>query len=394
MVLSNNDGCVIARSDEAKALGIVMGTPAYMSEPLFNQHGVKVFSSNYTLYGDLSDRVMKTLASFVPKLELYSIDEAFLDMSELNYTDLLQLGMTIKKTVLKNIGIPVTVGIAPTKTLAKMANRYAKKRFKELGVYYAANDELIDEMLCNTEVGDIWGIGEKYAILLRKNGVQTAKDVTRLPAEWMRTNMSVVGLRMWHELQGMASIEWEYEPKQKKNICTSRSFGKLTNDYAVVKEALCNYAAACALKLRNQKSVCKSIHVFVSTNPHKIEMQQYQHSITIVCETPTNSTGEIIAYAVKGLDIVYRHDNYYYMKCGVMVLDLMAEAVVQGNMFEVRDRTREKEVLQTMDKLNVLMGKDTVRMASQKFERRYRLRAEHLSRKYTTDINQILTVKI
>src|SRR5687767_4759950 len=166
VVLSNNDGCVIARSDEAKALGIVMGTPAYMSEGLFRKNDVYVFSSNYTLYGDLSERVMKTLTLFV----LYSIDEAFLDMGELVYSDLLKLGITIRKTVMQNIGIPVTIGIAPTKTLAKMANRYAKKKFKDVGVFYAANDTLINEMLEFTEVEDIWGIGRQYALLLRKNG--------------------------------------------------------------------------------------------------------------------------------------------------------------------------------------------------------------------------------
>ena len=394
VVLSNNDGCVIARSDEAKALGIVMGTPAYMIENTLQEHNVKVFSSNYTLYGDLSDRVMKTLASFVPKIELYSIDEAFLDMSELAYTDLLKLGLTIRRTVMQNIGIPVSVGIAPTKTLAKMANRYAKKKFKNVGVFYAANQALLDEMLTQTEVGDIWGVGNRYALLLRKNNIFTAKDITTLPADWMRQHMTAVGLRMWHELQGMASIAWEYEPPGKKNICTSRSFGKLTNDLSVLKEAVSNYAALCALKLRKQKSVCKSVHVFVSTNPHKTELKQYQHSITIICQTPTNLTGEIIGYALKGLEIIFKPKDYLYMKCGVMVLDLQDEDTIQVSMFDRKERAKDKVIMATMDKLNAAMGRDTVRMAVQRFDRRYRLRAEHLSKKYTTDINQLLKIKI
>ncbi len=394
VVLSNNDGCVISRSDEAKALGIVMGTPSYMSEDTFKKHSVKVFSSNYTLYGDMSERVMKTLAGFVPRLELYSIDEAFLDMSDLDYFDLLQLGNTIRKTVVQNIGIPVCVGIAPTKTLAKMANRYAKKKQKDVGVFYAANEKLINEMLEFTAVSDIWGVGHQYALLLEKNGINTAKDVTSLPADWMRENMSVVGLRMWNELKGTPSIEWEFEPKAKKNICTSRSFGKLTNDYSLVKEAISNHAAACALKLRKQKSVCTEVHVFISTNPHKLDHKQYHHSITIQCETATNLPNEIIGYALKGLDIIYKHNEYFYMKCGVMVFNIISENTIQGNIFNIKSREKEKILAKVMDKVNAYMGKDTVRMAVQRFERRYKLRADHLSKKYTTNINEIVKIKV
>ena len=215
VVLSNNDGCVIARSEEAKALGIVMGTPAYMCEQTFKEHNIKIFSSNYTLYGDMSDRVMKTLKTFAPKMEVYSIDEAFLDLSELHYSDLYKLGIKLRTCVIKNIGIPVSVGIAQTKTLAKMANRYAKKSYKEIGVYSSATDMALNEMLENTKVEDICGIGKSYAQLLEDAGAKNAKQVINLPAEWMRVNMSVVGLRLWHELQGKPSIVWEYEPKAK-----------------------------------------------------------------------------------------------------------------------------------------------------------------------------------
>ena len=393
VVLSNNDGCVIARSEEAKALGIAMCTPAFMSEPLFKKHGVQVFSSNYTLYGDISDRVMKTLSTFVPKMEVYSIDESFLDMSELNYTNLLTLAVNIRKTIMQNIGIPVSVGIAPTKTLAKMANRYAKKKFHEIGVFYAANDDLVCEMLQHTQVEDIWGIGQQYALLLRKHGVSTAYDVIGLPEDWIRNTMSVVGLRLLNELKGIPSVEWEYEQKAKKNICTSRSFGNLTNDYSIVKEAISNYAAACALKLRNQNSVCTAVQVFISTNPHKTEQRQYRHSITIQCETATNLTKEIIGYALRGLDIIFRHNEYLFMKCGVMVLNVIPESTVQMNMFDNESRKKDKLLSGVVDFVNRYMGKDTVRMAVQRFERRYKLKAEHLSKKYTTDINEILTIK-
>ena len=394
VVLSNNDGCVIARSDEAKSLGIVMGTPTYMSEKFFRQHNVHVFSSNYTLYGDLSERVMKTLSLFIPQLEIYSIDEAFLDMSELVYFDLLPLGVTIRRTVMQNTGIPVTIGIAPTKTLSKMANRYAKKKFKDVGVFYAANEDLINEMLEFTEVEDIWGIGRQYALLVRRNGFKTAKDFISIPQDWVRANLSVVGLRLWHELRGTPAIDWEFEPKAKKNICTSRSFGSLTNDYSIVAEALSNHAATCTLKLRNDKTVCKAINIFLATNPHKAEQVQYSHSITIQCETATNLTKEIIGYALKGLEIIFKKGNYYYMKCGVMVLNLIPETQVQLNMFDTMDITKDKKLAKVIDTVNNSMGKDTIRMAVQRFERRYKLRAEKLSNKYTTNIEEILKVKI
>jgi len=393
VVLSNNDGCTIARSDEAKAIGIEMGTPAFMIEDVFKKHNVAVFSSNYTLYGDLSDRVMKTLATFVPKLEVYSIDESFLDMSDLVYQDLAKLGMDIRETVKRNIGIPVSVGIAPTKTLAKMANRYAKKKYKKIGVFYAANNELVDEMLSFTEVEDIWGIGRQYAALLRRNGCKTAKDVTNIPEEWMRTNMTVVGQRLWNELRGIPSIEWEYEPPAKKNICTSRSFGKLTGDKTILIEAASNYAAACAVKLRNQQSCAKAMSVFINTNQHKTEQPQYSASIGLEFERPTNLTGEIIQYALKGLDIIYK-EGYLFKKVGIIMLGLIPESQSQGSLFDKRDRTKNRELLKTVDKLNRMMGKDSVRMAVQGYQRRYKLRADYLSNKYTTNINEILKVKI
>lgn len=393
VVLSNNDGCVIARSDEAKKLGIVMGTPAYLNEKMFKDNNVAVFSSNYTLYGDLSDRVMKTLMGFVPKIELYSIDEAFLDMSELGYTDLLKLGIDIRNTAFQHIGLPVSVGIAPTKTLAKMANRYAKKKYKDIGVFYAANKQLTDEMLSFTEVGDIWGIGHQYALLLKNKGIHTAMDVTKMPEEWMRTNMTVVGQRLWNELNGIPAIEWEYEAPPKKNICTSRSLGKLSGNKEILIEALTNHASKCALKLRKQHSVCSSIQVFLGTNPHKTEHKQYFPAITIECETPTNSTAEIIKYVCKGLDIIFK-EGYLFMKCGVIVNGLLPDELIQKNMFDTKDRAKENKIMNTMDTINAQMGKDVVRMAVQRFDNRYKLRADHLSPRYTTNINEILKVKL
>lgn len=393
IVLSNNDGCAVSRSDEAKALGIKMATPAFMARDIIRKNQVAVFSSNYTLYGDISDRVMKTLGSFVPRLEIYSIDEAFLDMHDLDYTDLLELGLEIRTAVMQNIGIPVCVGIAPTKTLAKMANRYAKKYRKSIGVHWAANHHLINEMLAVTEVGDIWGIGRQYALFLKRNGFDTALDFLSAPEEWIRKNMTVVVQRLFNELKGIPAISWEFIPPAKKNICTSRSFGKLQTKKEEVKEALCNYAAACALKLRNQNSCCRSIHVFLQTNLHRTQDKQYSRSITIDLQTATNFTGEIIRHAIKGFDIIFK-DGYNYLKCGVIALDIVPDNQVQSSLFDQCDRKKNKTAMQAMDEVNQSLGKEIVRLSVQGFEKRYQLKTEYLSSHFTTDMKQILKVKI
>jgi DNA polymerase V len=392
IVLSNNDGCAIARSEEAKALGIDMGTPAFMLRELIERNQVEIYSSNYTLYGDLSDRVMKTLGVFAPQMEVYSIDEAFLDLHDLMHHDLLKLAMKIRKTVRRNIGIPVTVGIAATKTLAKMANRFAKKKRKDVGVHWAANEKLVEEMLSSTGIGDIWGVGERYATFLKRNGYKTALDLLNAPEEWIRKEMTVKGQRLLNELKGIPSIELEFEQPAKKNICTSRSFGKLLSDKNLIKEALSNYAATCALKLRQQHSCCKSLHVFVQTNPHRTEDRQYSRSITVELATASNDSREIIKYALKAFELVYK-EGYNYLKCGVIVMDLVPATHVQGNLFS-KPSVKGRTIMETMDMVNKCLGKDTVRLAVQGFDRRYKLKAEHLSPCYTTNIKDILKVKI
>jgi DNA polymerase V len=393
IVLSNNDGCAVSRSEEAKALGIQMATPAFLIKDVIEKNEVAVFSSNYTLYGDISERVMKTLETFVPRLEFYSIDEAFLDMHNLDYQDLLELGLRIKNTIMQNIGIPVSVGIAPTKTLAKMANRYAKKYHRQTGVFWAANDDMLREMLAATNVGDIWGIGRQYALFLSRHGFKTALDLISAPEQWVKKNMTVVVQRLFNELKGIPAIAWEFKPPAKKNICTSKSFGKLQTKKEDIKEALCNYAANCALKLRQQNSCCRSINVFLQTNLHRTQDKQYSRSITIDLESPSNFTGEIIKYAIKGLDIIFK-DGYNYLKCGVIAVDIVPDEKVQASMFDPSDRKKNKTIMEAMDKVNKTLGKEIVRLSVQGFEKRYRLKTEYLSAHYTTDINQILKVKI
>jgi DNA polymerase V len=391
IVLSNNDGCAIARSEEAKALGIDMGTPAFMLQEKIDRNQVVVFSSNYTLYGDMSDRVMQTLSKFCSRMEIYSIDEAFLDLHNMPYHDLLHLGIRMRKAVMRDTGIPVSIGIAPTKTLAKMANRYAKKKFRDIGIFWAANQQLVNDMLSFTDVEDICGIGHAYALLLKKNGFKTAFDFMNASEDWVRLNMSVVGLRLLKELQSIPAIPWEFEPPAKKNITHSRSFGYLLTKKSEIAEALCNYAANCALKLRQQETHCKEVSVFIQTNPHRTERPQYMRSITIELETATSNTAELIRYVLKALDLIFK-DGFDYMKAGVIVSDLVSEKVLQQAMFDQANRGRNKLVMQAMDSVNRSMGKETVRMAVQGFAKRYRLRADHLSQNYTTNIQQILKV--
>lgn len=392
IVLSNNDGCAISRSEEAKALGIGMAAPAFIMNKFLEKHQVAVFSSNYTLYGDMSRRIMDSLGLFAPKIELYSIDEAFLDVGDLRWTDLRQLGSDIRKTIKKNVGIPVSVGIGSTKTLAKMANRHAKKNYQRESVFWAANTALVNEMLATTPVEDIWGIGHQYALFLSRSGFKTAADFLNAPEAWIRNHLSVVGHRLLFELRGIPSIAWEEEKTVRKNICTSRSFGSRLTDKNRIAEAMANYAASCAAKLRAEKTCCRSLQVFIQTNPHKTDEPQYLRSIDIDLDRPSNHNGEIIKAALRGLDLIFK-DGFLYMKCGVTVMDLVPESSVQGSFFDLADREKNAVVMRTVDQINQSLGKDVLRTAVQGFDRSYRLKTDYLSPRYTTRIGEILRIK-
>lgn len=392
VVLSNNDGCVIARSDEAKALGVVMGSPAFMIQNELKQHNVEIFSSNYTLYGDISDRVMQTLATFATRIEVYSIDECFVDLTDMPYNDLLRLGMKIKNKIATNVGIPVCVGIAPTKALAKLANKFAKKHHKNLGVHFVANDGLRLEMLAATPIEDVWGIGHQYANMLQTKGVKTALDFANLPEEFIRTEMTVVGQRLYNELKGINAIESIYTSRIKKGICTSRSFGTLLTDKNEIRIAVADYAARCAKKLRSQASNCKLINVFIHTNPHKTEEQQYRIGINLQLETATNDAGTLIKAACKAFDMIFR-EGYRYMKCGVQVFELSPETVLQQSLFTT-ENPKKKALMQAMDHVNLLMGHEYIKSASQGWAFRYKMKAEHLSPRYTTCFRELKTIHL
>lgn len=393
VVLSNNDGCVIARSDEAKALGIEMGAPSFLIEKVLQQHNVSVFSSNYTLYGDLSDRVMTTLSQFCDQVEVYSIDEAFLDLSAFRHHNLTEYAHVIRNTVLQLTGIPVSIGIAPSKTLAKMANRLVKKRNKQLGVYAIDTMEKMQFALQNTQVKDIWGIGPQYTKLLNRNGFITAWDLSRAPEEWIRKNLSVVGQRMYNELKGISCITFEEMPPKKKMVCVARGFGKVLSEQHEVMEALANFTAMVAAKLRSEQLVTSAIQIFVQTNAHRSQEPQYFRSLTIRLPVPTNSTNELISHARRGLETIYRA-GYNYNKTGCTAMELSPATEVQSNIFDQENRARNSQLMQVLDVVNRSFGKNAVRFALQGFGTRWKLRQLKLSPCYTTRIDEVLTIKI
>jgi DNA polymerase V len=393
IVLSNNDGCAISRTEEAKELGIAMAAPVFMMRKLIETHNVVVYSSNYTLYGDMSRRIMETLSNFVPGIEMYSIDEAFLDLREMGGCDFLELGGRIRSTIKKNIGIPVSIGIAATKTLAKMANRHARKNYKKTSLFWAADASLTNEMLSATPVGNICGIGYQHALFLSKAGFKTAADFVQAPEGWVKKNLSVVGLRLLYELRGIPAISWEEAIPARRNICTSRSFGSRLSEKSCIGEAMANYAAACAAKLRKDKTCCRSMQVFIQTNPHKTEESQYLRSVDMDLERPSNDSGDIIKTALRGLDLIFK-PGFLYMKCGVTVMDLVPESSVQTSCFDGSDRMKKGKLMKAVDQINQALGKEVLRSAVQGFERKYRLKAEYLSPCYTTRMKDILKIKI
>jgi DNA polymerase V len=390
VVLSNNDGCVVARSAEAKALGIPMGEPAFKLKDLIETNQVAVFSSNYVLYGDMSNRVMTTIGALVPEMEVYSIDEAFLLLNGFENIDLNEFSINLVRTVVRNTGIPVSLGVAPTKTLAKVANKFAKKYKAYRGVCIIDSDEKREKALKLTKIEDVWGIGRQYSKKLQYYSVNTAWDFTQRNKAWVRQHMGVVGERTWLELCGKPCIETE-SPKSKKSICNSRSFGEKLTTIEPISEAVSNFAASCAEKLRIQKSTAGVIIVFIHTNHFATNQPQYYNSITLKLPVSSNDSTELINYALKGLGVIYKN-GFQYKKAGVIVGDICPERPLQADMFDTRDRTKFKKAMVAMDKLNASYGRQKVKIAAQGFDRKWKLKNEKLSPCYTTNLSDIMTI--
>lgn len=392
VVLSNNDGCVIARSNEVKKLGIKMGVPAYQIKTEIEQYGIGVFSSNYSLYGDMSNRVMSILSSFVENMEVYSIDEAFLDFTGFEHYDLKKYGEKIVKTTTKGTGIPVSLGIAQTKTLAKVANKFAKKIPGYKGVCIIDSEAKRIKALQLTEISDIWGIGRRHAKLLSKYDVRTAYDFTQLPMAWVRQKMTVVGERMWKELNGISCIDMEFAPPAKKTICTSRAFGQTVTDLEGLKESVSTYAAICAEKLRKQKSCALSLMVFIHTNNFREDLPQYFQNSVVKFPVATNSTMEIVKYAMIALKHIYKK-GYQFKKAGVIITEIVPDAAIQTNLFDKIDRDKHSRLMAVVDRLNDGFKKNNLRLAVQEGDKKWRLKQEKLSPCYTTRISDVLHFK-
>ncbi|MDX9919603.1 MAG: Y-family DNA polymerase [Paludibacter sp.] len=390
LILSNNDGCVIARSNEAKALGIPMGAPAFKFKEVIENGEVHVFSSNFALYGDMSNRVMTILGTFCPKMEIYSIDEAFLDFSGFDLYDLEALGCEIRKRVLQWTGIPVSVGFAHTKALAKVANRIAKKFTDRTGgVYTIDTEEQRIKALKWLKIEDVWGIGRQHARRLKEMNVLNAYQFTQLTDRWVRDMMTVVGLRLKLDLQGEPTLQLE-DVRDKKSIATTRSFDHNYKDLTLIKERVASFAVSCAEKLRRQRCCCQSVMVFLHTNGFREDQPQYSKNIVIKLPFATNSSIEIVKFAVMGLEQIFR-EGYGYKKAGVIVSDFSPEGNQQLTLFDSRN-VKHIELMKAVDNINRSMGQQKVRLAAQEPGRVWKMKQERLSPRYTTNLNEIITV--
>ena len=383
IVLSNNDGCAIARSNEAKALGIKMGANYFESEQLVKRHNVQVFSTNFVLYADMSMRMKGLLSRFTPDIEDYSIDEAFLDFTGFKTETLRDYCLDMSRTVRQGIGIPVGVGIAPTKTLAKVANRFAKKYPGYEGVAIINTDAKRIKALQLTYIGDVWGIGRRHTERLLSMGVKTAYDFTLLNRSWVRKHMTVVGERTWRELHGQPCIEMETVVPDKQSIMVSRSFGKMIEDFSTIKEAAATYTCMAAAKLRKQKSHAKALMVFLETNRFRNDLPQNNQHTVITMPVATNSSLEILHYVSKALEKIYI-PGYKYKKTGVMLMDISSEDAYQMNLWDNIDRTKHKRLMEVLDRTNERYGRNSLKPAILGDGQQWKIKQERLSPCYTT----------
>lgn len=393
LVLSNNDGCVIARSNEVKKLGIKMGTPAFQILDEIQKYGIGVCSGNQNLYGDMSCRVMTLLSNFSPNIEVYSVDESFLDFSGFENIDLEKYARSMIRTVTKGTGIPVSAGVGKTKTLAKVANKFAKKYPGYGGVCIIDTDEKREKALKLTDIGDVWGIGSRFRGKLERYNVKTAYDFSLMPVAWVRKEMTVFGERVWKELNGYSCLDLDQVAIRKKQICTSRSFGITITDYSDMEEAVSTFAGMCAYKLRKQHSCAFSLMVFVGcANNSRQGSHTYINSV-VKLPVPSSNTTEIVRYALLALKNIYRR-GVGYKKAGVIVMDLVSDDAIQQNLFYTEDSAKLSRLMEVIDELNKGQTKNLVSLAVQGTGvRRWKLKQERLSPCYTTQLSDVLTIE-
>ena len=422
VVLSNNDGCVIARSEEAKALGYKMGDPFYQVKEKLEAEGVAIFSSNYTLYGSLSNRVMSMLSHYSPHIDQYSIDESFFDVDQsmaerffqdnlkendtfLNNESLLhQYGARISADVLRAVGIPISIGIAETKTLAKIGSKFAKKYKGYQGCCLIDTDERRHKALSLFPIEDVWGIGRQFSRKLDYMGIRTAAQFADKKESWVRSHFNITTVRTWKELNGESCISIEELP-QKKSICTSRSFAaEGISDKDVVEEAVANFAVRCVEKLRHQGSVCQGITVFAWTSRFNENVPEYTIHDSLTLPIATNAQEEIVGAALSILRAKYpksmadsrpdRPDmSFHFKKAGVILWQISPDHPRQQDLFDPIDRSRQKALMEAIDAINRKNGYGTIRQAIQGTDCRFDLKREYMSKQFTTNIHDILKVK-
>ena len=389
VVLSNNDGCVISRSNEAKALGIKMGEPYFKVRELIKKNEVHVFSSNYALYGDLSRRVMRILKTFSPNVEIYSIDEAFIDLSFLKEKEIEDYGKKIRERVLKWTGIPTSVGISSTKTLSKVANHIAKK--EKAGVVYLNKN--VDEKLKKFPIRDVWGVGKQLSKFYIKNGIDNAYKLKIASNTWVKKGTNVLGSRTAMELRGISCIDLEIYEEKRKNCCVSRSFGKKVTDLQKLEEAVTTYCLNAAEKIRRDNQVCRGLTVFIRTSPFNNNGKYYSNGLTVDLPIATSDSIELVKNVKKALKSIYK-PGYYYQKAGIILSKLKDSNGNDINLLTPLLEKKSKELMKAIDYTNMKYGRHAISIANAGINKGWKIRRQHSSRIDTASLNQLPKINI
>ena len=392
VVLSNNDGCVISRSTEAKALGIKMGEPYFKVKAIVKKNDIKVFSSNYSLYGDISRRVMKTLKKFSPQIEIYSIDEAFLNLYLIKDEDLLEYGNKIRETVLKWTGIPTSIGIASTKTLGKAANHVAKKR--ATGVVNLINSKETDKLLNEIKINDVWGVGRQLTKFYIKNGINTAYQLKNVSNSWIKKNTNVFGSRTAMELRGISCISLDIHQEKRKNCCVSRSFGKKVTKLEELKESITTHCLNAAEKIRIDNQTAKKITVFTRTSPFQKDKNYYANSKDIDLPIGTNDSIDLVKQALIALKSIYQK-GYRYQKTGIILSGLKDIEIYKKNLFStIGNEEKRIKLMKAIDYTNIKYGRNALSIAQAGLKKKWNIKRQHFSKIDTACFDLLPTVRI
>ena len=389
VVLSNNDGCVISRSTEAKRIGIKMGEPYFKVKELVKRNNVQIFSSNYALYGDLSRRVMKVLKGFSDKIEIYSIDEAFIDLTHIKNELAEEYGKKIRERVLKWTGIPTSVGISNTKTLSKVANHVAKKN--KAGVVYLKDN--VDEVLKNFNISDVWGVGKQLSKLYLKNGIDNALKLKNISNSWVKKSTNVLGAKTVMELRGIPCIQLDTEEAKRKSCCVSRSFGKKVESLEKLKESITTHCLNAAEKIRNDKQTTRSITVFIRTSPFDKNKKYYSNSLTIDLPIATNNSLELVKTAIEALKRIYKY-GYFYQKAGVILSKLNEAGKKELNLLTPILEKKSQKLMKAMDLTNSKYGRNVISVAQAGINNSWKMRREHSSKIDTASFDSLPKISI